>query len=42
VLPPTEIGSLSVFPSYQLHEVTPVESGIRRALVGWVIGPKFK
>lgn len=38
----TEMGSLSVFPSYQLHEVTPVESGVRHALVGWVIGPKFK
>lgn len=35
-------GSLVAFPSFRLHEVTPVESGTRYALVGWVLGPKFK
>ena len=35
-------GSLVAFPSFRLHEVTPIESGTRYALVGWVLGPKFK
>lgn len=30
------------FPSYTLHRVTPVTSGIRRSLVVWAGGPKFK
>jgi len=30
------------FPSYTLHEVTPVTKGIRNTLVGWVHGPSFK
>jgi predicted 2-oxoglutarate/Fe(II)-dependent dioxygenase YbiX len=39
---PKDFGSMTAFPSYHLHEVTPIESGVRYALVGWVIGPKFK
>lgn len=39
---PQEKGSLVFFPSYTLHEVTPVTSGTRRALVGWVTGPRLK
>lgn len=35
-------GIVTFFPSYCLHEVTPVTSGIRYALVGWVVGPRFK
>lgn len=35
-------GCLTAFPSYILHEVTPVTQGTRYALVGWVCGPKFK
>jgi PKHD-type hydroxylase len=35
-------GTMIVFPSYTLHEVTPVTSGTRYALVGWIWGPKFK
>lgn len=35
-------GDLVVFPSYISHRVTPVTSGERMTLVGWVIGPKFK
>lgn len=38
----TECGSITIFPSYTLHEVTPVTKGVRYSLVGWVIGPKFK
>lgn len=37
-----EQGALSMFPSYTLHEVTPVTKGTRYALVGWVLGPAFK
>jgi len=35
-------GTLSIFPSYLLHEVTPVMDGTRYALVGWVLGNRFK
>jgi PKHD-type hydroxylase len=37
-----EQGVATFFPSYMLHEVTPVTSGIRYSLVGWVLGPRFK
>jgi PKHD-type hydroxylase len=36
------IGTMNFFPSYLLHEVTPVTKGKRYALVAWVNGPKFK
>jgi PKHD-type hydroxylase len=39
---PKERGKLIFFPSWTLHDVTPVTEGIRRSLVGWVAGPKFK
>jgi PKHD-type hydroxylase len=35
-------GFLVAFPSYQLHRVTPVTSGIRRTLVVWITGPAFR
>ena len=34
-------GSITFFDSSLLHEVTPVTSGFRRALVGWVAGPRI-
>ena len=34
-------GSITFFPSNKLHEVTPVTSGVRHSLVGWVVGPEF-
>jgi len=37
-----EKGSITFFPSYTLHEVTPVTKGTRYSLVGWVTGPQFK
>lgn len=37
-----EQGYLTVFPSYTLHEVTPVTKGTRYSLVGWITGPKFR
>lgn len=39
---PAQQGVATLFPSYSLHEVTPITSGTRYSLVGWVIGPKFK
>lgn len=41
VLPRTR-GVVSFFPSWTLHEVTPITSGVRNSLVGWCHGPKFK
>ena len=33
-------GSITFFDSTILHEVTPVTSGFRKSLVGWVLGPR--
>ena len=35
-------GTVIFFPSYVLHEVTPVKQGVRKSLVGWVTGPRWK
>jgi PKHD-type hydroxylase len=35
-------GNIVFFPSYVLHEVTPVTKGVRNTLVGWISGPRFK
>lgn len=35
-------GRAWIFPSYVLHRVTPVTKGVRRSLVVWAGGPKFK
>ena len=35
-------GSVIVFPSFIKHRVTPVTAGIRRSLVAWIEGPKFR
>ncbi len=35
-------GSVIVFPSFLNHRVTPVTNGVRRSLVSWIQGPKFK
>ena len=37
-----EQGTLILFPSYILHEVTPVTKGERNSLVSWVTGKQFK
>lgn len=34
-------GDMVIFPSWQLHRVTPVTKGIRKTLVGWGRGPNF-
>jgi PKHD-type hydroxylase len=35
-------GLITVFPSYTLHQVTPVTSGVRHSLVAWITGPAYK
>ena len=35
-------GFLTAFPSFSLHEVSPVTKGERYSLVGWITGPAFK
>jgi PKHD-type hydroxylase len=42
VVAPTEQGKAIVFPSYMLHEVTPVTKGTRYSLVCWVTGSPFR
>ncbi len=37
-----ERGAITFFPSYILHEVTPVTEGVRKSLVGWVTGPRWR
>jgi len=39
---PKEQGKILTFPSYTLHEVTPVTKGTRYSLVAWITGPQFK
>lgn len=35
-------GLITIFPSWTLHQVTPVTKGSRQTLVAWVSGPAFK
>tara|TARA_R110000803_G_scaffold176170_1_gene238655 strand:- start:3757 stop:4341 length:585 start_codon:yes stop_codon:yes gene_type:complete len=35
-------GLITVFPSWTLHQVTPVVKGTRQTLVAWISGPAFK
>jgi PKHD-type hydroxylase len=35
-------GSLLIFPSFLQHRVTPVTRGLRRSLVSWVEGPRWR
>ena len=39
---PRKAGAVVLFPSFMLHRVTPVTSGLRRSLVLWVGGSHFK
>ena len=34
-------GTLVAFPSFLLHEVTPVTKGTRKSLVCWTLGPRW-
>lgn len=40
--PPCKKGTIVFFPSWALHEVTPVTKGTRITLVGWCTGPVFR
>ncbi len=35
-------GTIIAFPSYVLHRVTPITSGVRKAVVAWTTGPNFR
>ena len=39
---PKSRGTVIVFDSRTPHRVTPVESGIRKSLVGWVVGKRWR
>jgi PKHD-type hydroxylase len=39
---PRTRGKIIFFPTWMVHDVTPVTQGIRYSLVGWVNGPNFK
>jgi len=39
---PFKKGRAVVFPSFLLHQVTPVTKGFRKSAVVWVTGPKFR
>jgi PKHD-type hydroxylase len=42
VTAPKNRGVAIAFPSYMMHRVTPITSGVRKAVVAWVTGPSFK
>ena len=35
-------GTIIIFPSFIRHRVTPVTKGVRKSLVVWVDGPRFR
>lgn len=39
---PMNKGRVVLFPSFMIHRVKPVTKGIRKSLVVWVLGPKFR
>lgn len=39
---PRDRGAVIVFPSFVLHRVTPVTSGRRRSIVGWISGVPYR
>ena len=39
---PKEQGTLIVFDSRIEHRVSPIESGTRKSIVGWVVGPRWR
>lgn len=42
VLIPKEKGKVILFPSFLFHRVTPVTKGVRKSMVAWIVGPKFR
>lgn len=39
---PRGLGIVCFFPSFMLHRVTPLNSGVRRSLVNWFCGSNFR
>jgi PKHD-type hydroxylase len=39
---PKGLGTLCFFPSFLLHRVTPLSSGVRKSLVTWLCGSNFR
>jgi PKHD-type hydroxylase len=39
---PCPRGRAIIFPSFMIHKVTPLLTGMRKSVVVWVTGPKFK
>ena len=37
-----KVGTMLVFPSYAWHKVDKVISGVRKTLVGWIVGKQFQ
>lgn len=37
-----ELGTVTAFPSFMLHRVSPVTEGVRYSLVAWIAGRPFK
>lgn len=35
-------GTMTIFPSFMTHRVSPVTRGTRYVIVGWIYGPEFK
>jgi len=42
VYPKQDKGDIIIFPSFLLHGVEPITSGIRRSMITWLVGPYFK
>lgn len=39
---PKQLGTICFFPSFMLHRVTPLNSGVRKSLVNWFCGANFR
>jgi predicted 2-oxoglutarate/Fe(II)-dependent dioxygenase YbiX len=42
IYPSQNQGDIVIFPSFLSHGVEPVQSGIRRTIITWLVGPYFK
>lgn len=42
IYPEQNKGDIIIFPSFLLHGVEPIISGIRRSMITWLVGPYFK
>jgi predicted 2-oxoglutarate/Fe(II)-dependent dioxygenase YbiX len=42
IYPKQDKGDIIIFPSFLLHGVEPITSGIRRSMITWLVGPYFK